>query len=145
MLYPIELLRHESTTGTVVRGTACMVTTCPAFVMSSLFFKCRQMVLLGRLTRPSGWPRPPFICPWRVYPSKSAICHYPIQDRDDTRFGPFPLSARRYGTTTQFDGHKMRTCCFFPTSPHFLMKGAGITPLPGSEFVTELAPMIWQF
>jgi hypothetical protein len=34
---------------------------------------------------------------------------------------------------------------FFQTSPHFLMKGAGITPLPGSEFVTELAPMIWQF
>lgn len=57
MLYPIELLRHKSTTRTVVRGTACMLTTYPGFVMSSLFFKCRQMVLLGRLTTPSGWPR----------------------------------------------------------------------------------------
>jgi hypothetical protein len=27
----------------------------------------------------------------------------------------------------------------------FLMIGAGITPLPGSIFVTELTPMIWQF
>ena len=37
MLYPIELLRHESTTRNVVRGTACMLTAYPAFVMSSLF------------------------------------------------------------------------------------------------------------
>ncbi len=37
MLYPIELLRHESTTRNVVRETACMLTTYLAFVMSSLF------------------------------------------------------------------------------------------------------------
>lgn len=145
MLYPIELLRHESTTRNAVRGTACMLTTCPAFVMSSLFLS------VGNWYCPEGWigqtamPRPPFICPWLAHPSKSAICHYPVQDRDGRRFCPFPLSARRYGTTTQSDGHKMRTCCFFQSVRIFLMKGAGITPLPGSEFVTELAPMIWQF
>jgi hypothetical protein len=33
----------------------------------------------------------------------------------------------------------------FSNQSAFLMKGAGITPLPGSIFVTELAPMIWQF
>ena len=38
MLYPIELLRHESTTRDAVRRTACMLTTRPAFVMSPMAF-----------------------------------------------------------------------------------------------------------
>jgi hypothetical protein len=43
MLYPIELLRHKSTTRNAVRWTACMLTGMPAFVMSSVgLFKCRQ-------------------------------------------------------------------------------------------------------
>lgn len=38
MLYPIELLRHKSTTRNAVRWTACMLTVSLAFVMSSMAF-----------------------------------------------------------------------------------------------------------
>ncbi len=38
MLYPIELLRHESPARTAVRRTASMVTGSPVFVMSSTAF-----------------------------------------------------------------------------------------------------------
>ena len=145
MLYPIELLRHGSTTRNAVRWTASMLTATLAFVMSSLPFKCRQMV--RRRRRAEGRPRKySTIHPSRTCrPSKSAFCHYPIQNKDGRRFVAYRLSAQRYGTTTRCSGHNCGTCMFFQTSPHFLMKGTGITPLPGSEFVTELAPMIWQF
>ncbi|WP_156996951.1 MULTISPECIES: hypothetical protein [unclassified Pseudomonas] len=77
--------------------------------------------------------------------SKSANCHYPIQYKDSiglccrSGYPPDGMAHRHDAMVT--------TCgpVDFSNQSAFLMKGNGRTPLRGSIFVTELAPMIWQF
>lgn len=145
MLYPIELLRHRSTTRNAVRWTACMLTASLAFVMSSVGFlsvgKCCCSQPLNTMTQINGTP---LIHPHRPLLVNRQIATILYSTRSTglccrSGYPPDGMAHRHDAMVT--------TCrpVDFSNQSAFLMKGNGRTPLRGSIFVTELAPMIWQF
>lgn len=89
MLYPIELLRHKSTTRNAVRGTACMLTTYPAFVMLSLLLSVGKWYCREGRQGLSGGPRSPFIRPGLLTLVNRPFATILVQDRDGTAFVHF--------------------------------------------------------